>query len=116
MGLRSRGVEVVACPTCGRLEIDVEELGKEVEEALAFVEQPLKIAVMGCIVNGPGEARDADIAVVGGKDSAVLYIQGKPMARLQKAQILERLVQEAKALVERGNIEEKVSGVKEALS
>jgi len=116
MGLRSRGVEVVACPTCGRLEIDVEELGKEVEEALAFVEQPLKIAVMGCIVNGPGEARDADIAVVGGKDSAVLYIQGKPMARLQKAQILERLVQEAKALVERGNIEEKVPGAKEALS
>lgn len=116
MGIRSRGVEVVACPTCGRLEIEVEKLAKDVEEALEFVEQPLKVAVMGCVVNGPGEARDADIAVFGGKDTAILYVKGKPTARLQKIHIIGRLVQEAKALVQRRDIEKKFLGAKEALS
>lgn len=102
MGLRSRGVEVVACPTCGRLEIDVERLGKELEEALAFIESPLKVAVMGCVVNGPGEAKDADIAVVGGRDHAVLYVKGKPKARVSKEQILGRLIQEAESMIEDG--------------
>lgn len=100
MGLRFRGVEVVACPTCGRLEIDVEELGRELEKALAFVEAPIKVAVMGCIVNGPGEAKDADIAVVGGKDHAILYVQGKPKARVNKENILEYLIQEVESFME----------------
>jgi (E)-4-hydroxy-3-methylbut-2-enyl-diphosphate synthase len=116
MGLRTRGVEVVACPTCGRLEIDVDGLSKELEKALAFIESPLKVAVMGCIVNGPGEAKDADIAVVGGRDHAILYVQGKPKAKVGKEQILNLLIEEVKSFVEGGKHQAQNSEPKEVLA
>lgn len=76
VGLRG-GVEIVACPTCGRTRVDVEALTKSVEEATRHIQGDVKIAVMGCVVNGPGEAQDADIALCGGNGSSALYLKGE---------------------------------------
>lgn len=75
IGLRS-GIELISCPTCGRTEVDVEGIAKRLTAATSHIKAPLKVAVMGCIVNGPGEAREADIALCGGKSGSALYYQG----------------------------------------
>ncbi|MBO4925235.1 MAG: flavodoxin-dependent (E)-4-hydroxy-3-methylbut-2-enyl-diphosphate synthase [Clostridia bacterium] len=76
LGLR-RGIRFVSCPTCGRTQIDVEQIASRVQKEFADVDKPVTVAVMGCVVNGPGEARDADIALCGGKDCGALYIKGR---------------------------------------
>ena len=81
LGLR-RGIRFVSCPTCGRTQIDVMGIAQRVTREFADVDKPVTVAVMGCVVNGPGEARDADIALCGGKDCGELYIQGKPVKKL----------------------------------
>ena len=81
LGLRS-GIRFVSCPTCGRTQIDVAGIARRLEEEFAGVDKPVTVAVMGCVVNGPGEARDADIALCGGKDCGALYIQGKHVGKL----------------------------------
>ncbi|MEP7220884.1 MAG: flavodoxin-dependent (E)-4-hydroxy-3-methylbut-2-enyl-diphosphate synthase, partial [Bacteroidota bacterium] len=73
LGLASRGVEIIACPTCGRLEIDLFKVTKELEDALQGVKKPVKIALLGCVVNGPGEASEADIGIAAGKGVGILY-------------------------------------------
>lgn len=75
IGLRG-GVQLISCPTCGRTQVDVEGIAREVEKKTAMISVPLKVAVMGCVVNGPGEAKEADIAYCGGKDSGALYVRG----------------------------------------
>ncbi len=75
IGLRG-ALQLISCPTCGRTQVDVEAIAKEVEQRTAHITQPVKVAVMGCVVNGPGEAREADIAYCGGKDSGALYVDG----------------------------------------
>ena len=77
LGLRARGVEVISCPTCSRTEIDLIRLARKVEKSLAGVVTPLKVAVMGCVVNGPGEAREADIGIAGGRGRGLLFKQGQ---------------------------------------
>lgn len=77
LGLRQRGPEIISCPTCGRTEIDLIGLAARVEEALADCRLPIKVAVMGCVVNGPGEAREADIGVAGGRDRGIIFRKGK---------------------------------------
>lgn len=81
LGLRS-GIRFVSCPTCGRTQIDVAGIARRLTEEFSHVERPITVAVMGCVVNGPGEARDADIALCGGKDCGALYIGGKPVRKL----------------------------------
>lgn len=76
------GVQLVSCPTCGRTQIDVEGVAREVEKATRHITEPIKVAVMGCVVNGPGEAGEADIALCGGKGSGALYIKGKFVKKL----------------------------------
>ena len=76
-GLRRDGVNIIACPTCGRTRIDLIRLANEVEQALSDCQKPITVAVMGCVVNGPGEASDADIGIAGGKDKAVLFSCGR---------------------------------------
>ncbi len=71
------GIQLISCPTCGRTQIDVEGIARQVEQQTRHLVRPLKVAVMGCVVNGPGEAQEADIAICGGKDSGALYIKGK---------------------------------------
>ncbi|ACM23861.1 MULTISPECIES: flavodoxin-dependent (E)-4-hydroxy-3-methylbut-2-enyl-diphosphate synthase [Thermotoga] len=90
LGLRE-GLEVIACPTCGRAEIDVEELAQKVESSLFHINRNLKVAVMGCVVNGIGEGKDADLGVAGLKDGAVIFVKGKIMEKVPKERVIDRL-------------------------
>lgn len=88
LGLRTSGVEIISCPTCGRTEIDIEILVKTIEEMLKGVECHIKIAVMGCIVNGPGEARQADYGIAGEKGFGVIFKKGKIIKKVDQANLL----------------------------
>lgn len=101
LGLRQRGVELISCPTCGRCRIDVAALAQAVEERLAWVSTPLRVAVMGCEVNGPGEARQADVGLAGGRNGGVIFRQGRVIRRVKSEEMLEALVQEVEGLVMR---------------
>ncbi len=92
-GRSNGGVELISCPTCGRTQIPLEEIAKTVEERLVHIKAPIKVAVMGCVVNGPGEARDADIGIAGGKDSAVLFKKGERIRTL-KGDFTEEFIRE----------------------
>ena len=92
------GPEVVSCPTCGRTSIEVARIAAEVEERLRGCKKPVKIAVMGCVVNGPGEARDADIGIAGGKGCAMLFIKGKQVRRIE-GNYVDELCAEVERLV-----------------
>ncbi len=98
LNLRRRGPELISCPTCGRTEIDLFSLANKVEEAIKNVENPIKVAVMGCVVNGPGEAREADIGVAGGKGCGVIFAKGKIIKTVPEDQILSSLLEEIKKL------------------
>jgi (E)-4-hydroxy-3-methylbut-2-enyl-diphosphate synthase len=94
LGLRERcRAELVVCPTCGRTEIDVVGLARRVEQALPKIEKPYRIAVMGCVVNGPGEAADADFAICAAKDKAYFYRHGRKVATVPESEIIPRLLE-----------------------
>jgi (E)-4-hydroxy-3-methylbut-2-enyl-diphosphate synthase len=98
LSLRSRGVEVISCPTCSRTQIDLIGLAKKVEKSLSKVETPLKVAVMGCVVNGPGEAREADIGVAGGKGRGIIFKQGKNIGTYDEKDLLKALLAEIQTM------------------
>ena len=108
LGLRRRvEPELIACPTCGRIEVDLIKLVKEVRERLTSIKTPVKVAIMGCVVNGPGEAEGADVAVFAGKGRGVIYVQGKQTRTVTEAEMLDALYEEAVAFaarVERGEV------------
>ena len=85
----AQGPVVIACPTCGRTQIDLESLAAQVEEIVSGIEKPLKVAVMGCVVNGPGEARDADIGIAGGKGEGLIFVKGKPAIKVPESKLLD---------------------------
>ena len=89
LGLIKEGVEVIACPTCGRCAWDCMGFAKAVEDYVKGVKKPLKIAVMGCVVNGPGEASDADLGIAGGKDGCVIFVQGKIVKKIKEGEAKE---------------------------
>ncbi len=89
--LRSAGAEVISCPTCGRTEIDIITLAEEVEKRAASIQSPIVIAVMGCVVNGPGEAREADYGIAGGKGFGLLFKKGKVVSKVPEDQLIEEL-------------------------
>ena len=91
-GLRHDGVNIISCPTCGRTKIDLIGLTKQVEAALKDCEKPITVAVMGCVVNGPGEAREADVGIAGGEDSGILFVKGEKKERLPYDQLLPALL------------------------
>lgn len=93
LGLRG-GVKLVSCPTCGRTRIDLIGLANKVEKALEYVDKDITVAVMGCVVNGPGEAREADIGIAGGKGEAVLFVHGEPVRKLTGENILDQFMEE----------------------
>ena len=97
-GLRQEGVNIVACPTCGRTRIDLIGLANRVEEALKDCGKPITVAVMGCIVNGPGEAREADVGIAGGEDCGVLFVKGELKERLPYDELLPALLRYVDAL------------------
>ena len=89
-GIRKRGLEVISCPTCGRCSIDVEQIAMQIEQRFAYLNTPLTVAVMGCVVNGPGEAKEADVGIAGGKDAGVLFVKGKMIKKVaQKDMVIE---------------------------
>jgi len=94
LGLRRFGVIVTACPTCARAGYDVSKVAMEIEERVAGIKKPLSIAVMGCGVNGPGEAKEADIGVVGGKDSCLFYKNGEIVEKVSKEGVVDRVMKE----------------------
>jgi (E)-4-hydroxy-3-methylbut-2-enyl-diphosphate synthase len=98
LGLGRRGVDVIACPTCGRTAMDIVSIAREVEERLAGYDLPITVAVMGCEVNGPGEAREADIGICGGRKYGLLFKKGKIIRKLAEDEMVDALVWEVDAL------------------
>lgn len=98
--LRSRGVEIISCPTCGRCEIDLLPLVEVVEKGVREISAPLTIALMGCVVNGPGEAKEADLGIAGGKGVGVLFRKGKIVRKIQEKDFSSVLLREIKELAE----------------
>jgi (E)-4-hydroxy-3-methylbut-2-enyl-diphosphate synthase len=96
--LRERGVELISCPTCGRCEIDLFSLAEKAERRLLGIATPIKVAIMGCIVNGPGEAREADIGIAGGKKVGALFKRGELVRKVPEKELLTALLEEVAAL------------------
>jgi len=96
--LRSRGPEIISCPTCGRCEIDLFSLVEQVERALSGMTASPKIAIMGCVVNGPGEAREADVGIAGGREQGILFKKGKVVRKIPEDQLAATLIQEVRQL------------------
>ena len=94
LGLRKGGIEVISCPTCGRTEIDLIQLANQVEAMVSNIPLDIKVAVMGCVVNGPGEAKEADIAIAGGKGEGVLIKKGEVLKKVKEEELLGALKQE----------------------
>ena len=98
LDLRRRTPELISCPTCGRCQVNLIGLAQEVEERLATVDKPVKVAVMGCVVNGPGEAADADIGVACGAGAGVVFSHGKIVRKVQESEIVSALMEELENL------------------
>ncbi|NLG54173.1 MAG: flavodoxin-dependent (E)-4-hydroxy-3-methylbut-2-enyl-diphosphate synthase [Rhodococcus sp.] len=100
LNLRPRKLEIVSCPSCGRAQVDVYTLAEEVTAGLEGMEIPLRVAVMGCVVNGPGEAREADLGVASGNGKGQIFVKGKVIKTVPEAQIVETLIEEAMRIAE----------------
>jgi len=100
LNLRQRGLEIVSCPSCGRAQVDVYTLAEQVTAGLEGLEVPLRVAVMGCVVNGPGEAREADLGVASGNGKGQIFVRGEVIKTVPEAQIVETLIEEAMKLAE----------------
>lgn len=96
--IRERGPELISCPTCGRTQIDLFSIAEEVERYVQTMERPLKIAVMGCVVNGPGEAREADIGIAGGKGVGIIFKKGELYKKVKEVDLLETFLAELKKM------------------
>ncbi|MCV7384119.1 flavodoxin-dependent (E)-4-hydroxy-3-methylbut-2-enyl-diphosphate synthase [Mycolicibacter longobardus] len=100
LNLRPRGLEIVSCPSCGRAQVDVYTLANAVTAGLEGIDVPLRVAVMGCVVNGPGEAREADLGVASGNGKGQIFVRGEVIKTVPEAQIVETLIEEALRLAE----------------
>lgn len=111
LNLRQRKLEIVSCPSCGRAQVDVYTLAEQVTEALDGMEYPLRVAVMGCVVNGPGEARDADLGVASGNGKGQIFVKGEVIKTVPESQIVDTLIEEAERIAQEQGLEE-VEGAK----
>ena len=100
LNLRPRRLEIVSCPSCGRAQVDVYRLAEEVTAGLEGMEVPLRVAVMGCVVNGPGEAREADLGVASGNGKGQIFVKGEVIKTVPESQIVETLIEEAMRIAE----------------
>ena len=100
LGLRERGLEIVSCPSCGRAQVDVYTLAEEVTAGLDGLDVPLRVAVMGCVVNGPGEAREADLGVASGNGKGQIFVKGEVIKTVPESKIVETLIEEAMRIAE----------------
>jgi (E)-4-hydroxy-3-methylbut-2-enyl-diphosphate synthase len=100
LNLRPRKLEIVSCPSCGRAQVDVYELAEKVTAGLEGMDVPLRVAVMGCVVNGPGEAREADLGVASGNGKGQIFVRGEVIKTVPESMIVETLIEEALKLAE----------------
>lgn len=105
MNLRPRKLEIVSCPSCGRAQVDVYKLAEEVTAGLDGMEFPLRVAVMGCVVNGPGEARDADLGVASGNGKGQIFVKGEVIKTVPETKIVETLIEEAMRIADEQGLE-----------
>ncbi|MET8976710.1 flavodoxin-dependent (E)-4-hydroxy-3-methylbut-2-enyl-diphosphate synthase [Streptomyces sp. NPDC004539] len=105
LGLRPRGLDIVSCPSCGRAQVDVHTLAERVNAALEGFPVPLRVAVMGCVVNGPGEAREADLGVAAGNGKGQIFVKGKVIRTVPESRIVETLLDEAARIAEERGVE-----------
>lgn len=98
LGMRKTGAEIVSCPTCGRTQLDLISIANEVEKRAANIDKPIKIAVMGCAVNGPGEAREADIGIAGGKGEGLIFKKGEIIKKVPQDSLVDELMKEIETL------------------
>jgi (E)-4-hydroxy-3-methylbut-2-enyl-diphosphate synthase len=110
LNLRPRRLEIVSCPSCGRAQVDVYTLANEVSAGLEGMEIPLRVAVMGCVVNGPGEAREADLGVASGNGKGQIFVKGEVIKTVPEAQIVETLIEEAMRIADERGDESSASG------
>ncbi|MFC4330418.1 flavodoxin-dependent (E)-4-hydroxy-3-methylbut-2-enyl-diphosphate synthase [Streptomyces andamanensis] len=110
LNLRQRGLEIVSCPSCGRAQVDVYKLAEEVTAGLTGMEVPLRVAVMGCVVNGPGEAREADLGVASGNGKGQIFVKGEVIKTVPESKIVETLIEEAMKLAEQMEADGVASG------
>ena len=99
LGLREYGPTLISCPTCGRTSIDLPGIAAEVEKRLAAVKAPIQVAVMGCVVNGPGEAREADVGIAGGKGEGLIFRKGEILRKVPENILVEELFKEIDAII-----------------
>ena len=103
MGLRERkGLDLIACPSCGRAEVDVIKVANDAQAALEGMEIPIQVAVMGCVVNGPGEARDADLGIAAGRKKGHLFVRGQVVKVVPEDEMVEQLVEWADRIADEG--------------
>lgn len=100
VGMQQYGPVLISCPTCGRTQVNLIEMAKEVEEKISHFKKPIKVAVMGCAVNGPGEAREADFGIAGGKGSGLVFRKGKILRSVPEDQLIDALMEEIRAYEE----------------
>jgi (E)-4-hydroxy-3-methylbut-2-enyl-diphosphate synthase len=110
LGLRDRRLEIVSCPSCGRAQVDVYKLADKVTAGLEGMEVPLRVAVMGCVVNGPGEAREADLGVASGNGKGQIFVKGEVIKTVPESKIVETLIEEAMKIAEQMETEGVASG------
>ncbi|MFF3304852.1 flavodoxin-dependent (E)-4-hydroxy-3-methylbut-2-enyl-diphosphate synthase, partial [Streptomyces sp. NPDC002908] len=100
LNLKQRRLEIVSCPSCGRAQVDVYKLADQVSAGLDGLEVPLRVAVMGCVVNGPGEAREADLGVASGNGKGQIFVKGEVIKTVPESKIVETLIEEAMKIAE----------------
>ena len=100
LDLRKKGIQMVACPSCGRADVDIRKLANTVDEMLKGMDSPVKVAVMGCEVNGPGEAKDADVGIAAGNGRAVIFRKGQKARVVEEADMLSALLEEVQVVAD----------------
>jgi (E)-4-hydroxy-3-methylbut-2-enyl-diphosphate synthase len=110
LGMRERRLEIVSCPSCGRAQVDVYTLAEQVQAGLEGMTVPLRVAVMGCVVNGPGEAREADLGVASGNGKGQIFVKGEVIKTVPESQIVETLIEEAMRIAEQMEAAGEISG------
>lgn len=102
LGLSPKGAELISCPTCGRCQINLAALAEKIEQKVSTISVPLKVAVMGCAVNGPGEAREADVGIAGGKGEGLLFVKGEIKRKVPEDQLVDVLCKEIDNIISKG--------------
>ena len=96
--LRRKGVNIISCPTCGRMQIDLIKLAKEVEERLSHIKASLNVSILGCVVNGIGEAKEADVGIAGGRGQGLLFRKGEVIGKIKEGELADALVAEVEKM------------------